>query len=371
VDPLSGFYVREVRHLHLLRFEVNGERPWLCEWARPSPEELAFVMVHPELAHFGGGGSGVAGDAVTRDAKGIPHRALDVRLTYRVELHRLRARAVVVNRSRAAISCALSWVFAADYADLIEVQDGERKQEAPVERHVEGRAVRLRYAHPELPFETTLVGEGPGQVEVGEDRWASRVDLGPGQAARLDLTVEAHDPALPLDDEARRARQRAHEAWQGSLTRIAVPGNALAEAVLDRARADLASFPLLEGDADEWLALQAGIPLYPAFFGRDALTAGWQAGLLDSGAMLDAALTRLGRLQSGRDFPWRDEEPGRIPYQVRTGPLARLGVNPYSAYYADFASPLMYAISLASLYAWTGRREDVDRHWATAVRILE
>ena len=33
-DPLSGFYVREVRHLRTLRFEINGERPWMCEWSR-------------------------------------------------------------------------------------------------------------------------------------------------------------------------------------------------------------------------------------------------------------------------------------------------------------------------------------------------
>ena len=29
-------------------------------------------------------------------------------------------------------------------------------------------------------------------------------------------------------------------------------------------------------------------------------------------------------------------------------------MNPYSAYYADYASPLMYVISLANLWAWTG-----------------
>jgi glycogen debranching enzyme len=31
----------------------------------------------------------------------------------------------------------------------------------------------------------------------------------------------------------------------------------------------------------------------------------------------------------------------------------------------------MYVIALANLYARTGRREDIDRHWATAARILE
>src|SRR5690242_20703833 len=86
-DALTGFYAREVRHLSVLRFEINGEAPWMCEWARPRPEELAFVFVHPELAAFGGGGSGLATDEVSHDASGIPHRALDVRLRYRVEIH--------------------------------------------------------------------------------------------------------------------------------------------------------------------------------------------------------------------------------------------------------------------------------------------
>ena len=51
----------------------------------------------------------------------------------------------------------------------------------------------------------------------------------------------------------------------------------LFERVLEQQHRDIASFPLLEGPPDEWLAMQAGMPLYPAFFGRDAVTAGWQA----------------------------------------------------------------------------------------------
>ena len=113
------------------------------------------------------------------------------------------------------------------------------------------------------------------------------------------------------------------------------------------------------------------MPLYPALFGRDTLTAGWQAAMLDGGASLEASLTTLGRMQSDRVDDWRDEEPGRIPYQVRRGPQAILNINPYSAYYADQASPLMYVIALAHLYAWSGKREAVARHWDTARRILE
>ena len=122
---------------------------------------------------------------------------------------------------------------------------------------------------------------------------------------------------------------------------------------------------------DEWLALQAGMPLYPALFGRDTLTAGWQAAWVDRGASLDASLTKLSRMQSARSNQWRDEEPGRIPYQVRQGPLALLNINPYSAYYADYASPLMFVIALGHLYSWTGDADVIRRHWDAAQRILE
>jgi glycogen debranching enzyme len=134
---------------------------------------------------------------------------------------------------------------------------------------------------------------------------------------------------------------------------------------------DFGSLPLLDGRPDEWLTMQAGVPAYPAFFGRDAVSAGWQAAFIDRGDSLDAALTRLGRLQSDRFDDWHDEQPGRIPYQVRGGPLALLNLNPYAAYYADFASPLMYVIALANLYAWTGDRQCIERHWDTARRVLD
>jgi glycogen debranching enzyme len=56
---------------------------------------------------------------------------------------------------------------------------------------------------------------------------------------------------------------------------------------------------------------------------------------------------------------------------MRTGPLAVLNENPYSAYYADFASPLMFIISLANLWAWVGDTAVIRRHWDTARRILD
>jgi glycogen debranching enzyme len=141
--------------------------------------------------------------------------------------------------------------------------------------------------------------------------------------------------------------------------------------MINQAMHDLGSFALLEGESSGWLAPAAGMPLYPALFGRDSLTACWQAAVLDRGAMLEATLSRLQRLQGTRFEPERDEQPGRIVQQVRQGPLARLGKNPFSRYYGDFASPFMFVISLAQLYAWTGEKKKITPFWDSARWVLD
>jgi glycogen debranching enzyme len=69
--------------------------------------------------------------------------------------------------------------------------------------------------------------------------------------------------------------------------------------------------------------------------------------------------------------PSRAEEPGRIVHSVRRGPLARTGKNPFDRYYGDHASPFLFVIGLAQLYAWTGKRDTLERHWDTARRVLD
>lgn len=64
------------------------------------------------------------------------------------------------------------------------------------------------------------------------------------------------------------------------------------------------------------------------------------------------------------ELPWRSEA-------AVIEPLARLNLNPFSAYYADYASPLMFVVSLAHLYSWTGEKACLERHWDTARRILD
>jgi glycogen debranching enzyme len=304
------------------------------------------------------------------DAHGVSQRAIDVRLELRTRLDGMSAELTLANRSRERVRLAVSWVLSADFADVQEAHGGSREQHADVCAEPEPSGVRFRYAHPELPLETVIAVDGDGW-SWNAGRLERTVSLDPQQSRRMILRVDAIDDASRLTDDGVEQRLKHVRRWRERLARVEIPAAADVQQLLQQAADDLGALALLDGPEDEWLAIQAGIPLYPALFGRDTLTAGWQAAMLDQGAMLAASLAKLGRMQSNRVYEWRDEQPGRIPYQVRQGPLARLDVNPYSAYYADFASPLMFVISLAHLFSWRGDTQCLKRHWDVARRILD
>ena len=367
---LTGFYFRETRYLSRLRFEVNGQPPWLCAAGRGRHDELTFAYAHPELAGGGGGGSGMAGEEPQCDSRGLPRRALDVRARYRVGFHSLELHLTVANRWAEQAELELAWWLDADYADLLEADAGARRQEAPVERRPEPNRIRFSYRHPDLHFETIAEAEGADWCAEG-DRLVAAILLRHGERRELRLRVTAlGDEDLP-DAAGLAARGELAARWRSDVARVRTSGRLPFGEMVDQAMGDLGAFALLEGEPDGWLAPAAGTPLYPALFGRDSLTSTWQAAVLDRGAMLQATLARLSGLQGTAVVPERDEEPGRILHSLRRGPLARLGLNSFARYYADFASPFMFVVSLAQLYAWTGDERPIRRHWDAARRILD
>jgi glycogen debranching enzyme len=370
-EGFSGYFFREARFLRRLQLDVDGTRPWRAEVAATDPSGLSFTFVHPERDRFGGGGTAQSDEAISANDHGIPYRALDLRLDYRVRPATLEIRLAVANRAPRRIEAVVTWHLDADFADVQEAFSGVREQDGNVATASQDGTLVFSYQHPALPYRTRIEPSGDAAWCAADNSIAARIALDSQQTTELLLVVRPVDVDQELDEQAIALREVHLARWREGLARLSVPGNRVAEMIVARNVRDFTSFPLLEGSEDEWLAMQAGMPLYPALFGRDALTAGWHAAFLDRGTALDASLTRLGRLQGVRTFDWRDEEPGRIPQQVRQGPLARLNLNPFGAYYGDFASPLMFVISLANLYAWTGERASLDRHWDTARRILD
>jgi glycogen debranching enzyme len=368
---LSGYYFREARFLRTLRLECDDERPWPCEVATVAPDVLSFSYVYPEIAAYGGGGSGQSGDKTPINVRGIPQRALAIRLVVTLRASGLTVTLNVANHAKRHVACDVAWHVDADFADIQEAQAGARQQEAAIAADSGPANVSFQYDHPQLRYRSTVTVIGDTKWRVTRSRLTTRLELEPQQSVNLELRVEPSEAdGSPLKNEDAE-RDEQLQQWRDRFARLTAERSRVVEQIVAANIRDLASFPLLDGARDEWLALQAGMPLYPALFGRDTLTAGWQAAWVDRGQTLEASLARLSRLQTDRVDDWHDEEPGRIPYQVRRGPLALLNVNPFAAYYADHVSPFMFVIALGHLYAWTGDKALLRRHWDAVRRVME
>jgi glycogen debranching enzyme len=125
------------------------------------------------------------------------------------------------------------------------------------------------------------------------------------------------------------------------------------ESALRQAKYDLAALRL--PDLDHGWVMAAGLPIYIALFGRDILTAGWQAAIAST-SMMSAALYELPKWQGKVENDWRDEQPGRMLHEAHTGPLAALNYNPRSRYYGAATTSSFYPVVVSELWHWTGSK---------------
>lgn len=368
-EKLTGFFFRETRYLSRLELRLNGELPFCCSGAQINANRLEFTYVYPPLDIGAGGGSGSGGQSAW---KGILRRGIDLRLVYEVHASYLDITAHVTSRWDEMVELSVEWELDSDYADMPQVQGGHREDTFITSAlAAEDSAMRFRYTHPQLPFETLVASEPASEVSTDQRRLRQSLALRRQQPCVLRLRVEAVDFENAIRRDQALERDAVLDQWAENTVYVTSPGESLVASIVDRAVRDFGSFALLEGERDEWLTPAAGVPLYLALWGRDALTAGWQGALFDSGEMATAALVRIGRMQGVKIDSAHDEEPGRIIQQARSGPLDRLGKSPFARYYADQASPFDFVFALAHAFACRGELGEVRKHWDMCRRIID
>ena len=186
-EQLSGYYFREARFLRILRLEINGRSPWPCEAALLEPHVLAFTSIYPELAEFGGGGSGQSGDEVSTDADGIPHRALSLRVGHTVGIGGLTVRLTISNHATRPVETDVAWHLDADFADIQEAHEGKRQQQGDVHRQTNDGRLHFTYQHPQLKYRTVVAPTGLSPWTVSESTIKTRIRLEPQEVVVLAL----------------------------------------------------------------------------------------------------------------------------------------------------------------------------------------
>ena len=380
-EPERGLFVHQTRLLSRHSLLVDG--------ARPEPVALSNVSEHTWLGYYLCPRPERQGekDQGSGQLTALAQQALELRLS-RFVGGGLHEDLDLTNFTRQPLAFELAILLDADFADQEETR-GERRQRGRLERawreaeqelafdyraehdgqRIErGLTVRVRHAgSPAAHGDGRLVF----QVELPpQGRWHACLDYVPAIEGTTLLPVYSCRAFAPTENEHDQRR----EAFLAQATSFATPeSETLAPVVvgaLEQARRDLASLRLHDLDVaeDSW-TMAAGLPLYVALFGRDTLTAAWQAALLGP-EMMRGTLDVLAQQQGREVDDWRDEQPGRMLHEAHTGPLAMLGMNPRRRYYGSVTTSGFYPVIVSELWHWTGDADHVRRLLRPALAAL-
>ena len=367
--PDTGLYDLDTRILsrHVLR--LDGIRPDAIGSCVAMADAWATTL---HLRRVGG----------TPEGPGLPQDAWAIHVDRRLGCG-MAETIVVRNESMIEARARLTIDLDADFVDVLTAPRDSPQPRIEVEWDDGAGILRSigTYRHgdrDDVRGVTITVDPPPASVEA--------VDGDAPNARRLafDLALEAHGEWVirltfasladgiwrtPTDAHVRRAEA---DAWRAARSSV-VTSDALVGPAVERAAEDLLSLRAWEfepsDDRSAWV-VNAGVPKFTGFFGRDALTAGWQAAMLGP-EPLRGALEITARTQGTRSDPWSEEEPGRMVHEMRRGPLSMLGVRPHRAYYGSQTTGSMFLLGLSELWHWTGDDELLRRHRDAALRTIE
>jgi glycogen debranching enzyme len=326
-----GFFVADTRFLSRLVVRLNGQRlEPLASGGDQHHGAGTFYLASPRLPKIP-----PATISVFRD------RQLSSTLSERIRLIGYSMEPIVVD---------VSVEVDADFADIFEVR-GHRRLRRQIEQRPRARGREFAYERQGHRRATVVTVDRTPTHEDG--RMSFRATLRHGRPWDLNLVVRprlTHRRGSEPPPPPRRIDPELVRAWTERAPRLSTSDHRLARA-WRRGIRDMASL-LLTGPAGRFIPA-AGLPWFLAIFGRDSAITAMQSLLL--GPDIAHGTLRQLAIYQGRDRdPWREEEPGKIPHEVRTGELAVLGHIPFGRYYGAVDATPLYVMLFVAACRWSG-----------------
>lgn len=341
----AGFYTRDTRFLSYATMDIGGRAPILLS-SSAERAHLAYVdLTNPVLDD------------------GTPAQVLNIRRT-RVIDGSLFERLRIKNYGSTDVSTQLRFTYGADFADIFAIRGMFEVPAAVTDPIVDDRLIEFSRVGPDNVLRRTRIDLGvtPDAVSSEGGRTTVTFDLELAAGATRQFTFSIHPiteaeqvltepPRQTTYDVAVGELRRRMDRWEQSCTQI-VTDNEVFNTLLQRGIRDLHAL-LTETTDGRYIA--AGIPWYVAAFGRDSIITAHQILMLTPEPARDT-LRLLARFQGTVEDPWRDEQPGKILHEVRTGALAGSSAIPHTPYYGSIDSTPLFLMLYGTYFKWTNDR---------------
>ncbi|MEO6828613.1 MAG: amylo-alpha-1,6-glucosidase, partial [Acidobacteriaceae bacterium] len=144
-------------------------------------------------------------------------------------------------------------------------------------------------------------------------------------------------------------QRRQYDGWLENCTRFR-SNNDIFDSMLATSIED---FYALQIPDKAGTAVAAGVPWFAALFGRDSLIASFQALILNP-VLACGTLRVLASHQGHETRNDRDEQPGKILHEMRSGEMTETGEVAFGMNYGSVDATPLFIILLAEYYRWTG-----------------
>lgn len=354
----DGLYVADRRVLSTLVVTVGGT----------TPEPLAAGLRGAGRARFLAAVPAFVSAPVSGAVAGGGDHTVTVERVRTVAPDGGTEKIIIRNRGRETVATTLEIAVAADLvpiAAVMSVRDGRAGPDAAPDPDGPDGSPGARRGTDAGPA-TAVVRDGTEWTAAdgyrvrltGETR--HELTLAPGQSFSTTLTVRA---TPPVTDGFHPRPPVTPAPWAESPLRVRSADHRL-DALVEQGVDDLAAL-LLADEGDHYCA--AGSPWYLTLFGRDSL---WTARLaLPLGYELAAGTLRaLARRQGTRHDPATEEEPGKIPHELR--PAHATNWLP-PVYYGSVDATPLFVITLAEAWRWGMPATEVAALLPAVERALE
>ena len=353
----DGLFSNDTRMLSRFELAVAGRRPSLLG-AAISHDNTLFT------AHLTNRPLPALGE------RSIPQGVIHIERSRFLWESRLYERLRLTNFSDLVAQVPLKLGFAADFADIFEVQGhvrAERGRYLPAT--VKGATVCLAYCGRDDLVRSTEIKFSRLPTAISPQKAEFLVELQRGDVAEMFIEIGAEEGNLPSQERFDEALHRLSVSMQNRLrdgASISTSGRLFNEWI-DKSYSDLA---LLTTALPTGPYPYAGIPWFATQFGRDAIITSLQTLWLNP-RLAAGVLRFLASTQAREESAFRDSQPGKIMHEMRRGEMAVMREVPFGQYYGGVDTTPLFVMLAGAYERHTGDRTLIDEIWTSLVAATE
>ena len=357
----EGVYHHGTRFVSCLMLDIDDACPFfLSSTVRDDNDQLTVALTNPHL----------------RCPKLNPLPMGSLHIARRIFLRdgACYQEVTVENHSRQRITTRLRIRYAADYADIFEIQGMARKARGEdLPPSVETSAVVLSYRGLDHLERRTRFEFSPA-ANICASAAIFELSLEPREVARLYITARCEPVGVSAPrrlkfDEARA--QALDEIRNGKANACAMhASNGQFNAWVNRALSDL---HMMTTALPTGPYPYAGVPWFNTPFGRDGLITALEC-LWFWPDLARGVLSYLAQHQATTANPEQDAEPGKIVHEMRNGEMAALKEIPFGQYYGAVDGTPLFVLLAGAYYDRTGDLSFIKDIWPNihaAIRWIE